>query len=144
MRTPRGGREVEPSQIGTDMSAASTTPPLKRTPLFDSHVALGAKLVMIAAVFQLFDGVQGVASGALRGAGDVRFAFLSNLVAYWVIGLPIALWLAFGVGMGAPGLWWGLTLGLVIVAFVLVARFIFLTRGKIERVEKRASPPLGE
>ncbi len=110
----------------------------------DRVVALGAKLVMIAAVFQLFDGVQGVASGALRGAGDVRFAFLSNLVAYWVIGLPIALWLAFGVGLGAPGLWWGLTLGLVIVAFVLVARFIFLTRGKIERVEKRASPAARE
>lgn len=107
-------------------------------------VDLGAKLVMIAAVFQLFDGVQGVASGALRGAGDVRFAFLANVVAYWAIGLPVALWLGFGLGLGAPGLWGGLTLGLVIVAFVLVARFVVLTRGKIERVEKgRVKPETG-
>lgn len=99
---------------------------------------LGSQLVRIAAVFQLFDGVQGVASGALRGAGDVRFAFFANLVGYWVIGLPVALALGFGAGLGAPGLWWGLTLGLVLVSIVLVARFVVLTRGKIERVERRA------
>jgi MATE family multidrug resistance protein len=56
-------------------------------------LALGARLMLIAAVFQLFDGMQGVASGALRGAGDVRFAFLSNVVGYWFFGVPLALWL---------------------------------------------------
>ena len=100
-------------------------------------LALGAQLVLIAAVFQLFDGVQGVASGALRGAGDVRFAFLANVAAYWVIGLPVALWLGFVAHMGARGLWWGMTTGLVIVSFVLVGRFVVLTRGKILRIEKR-------
>src|SRR5258706_103090 len=79
-------------------------------------IALGMVLLRIAGVFQLFDGVQAVAGGALRGAGDVRFSFYANLTAYWVIGLPLALVLGFTLGWGAPGIWWGLTLGLILVA----------------------------
>jgi MATE family multidrug resistance protein len=97
-------------------------------------VALGAKLVSIAALFQLFDGVQAVAAGALRGAGDVRFPFVANVAAHWFVGLPIALGLGFGLGLGAPGLWWGLTAGLVTVAIALTARFLVIARGRIERV----------
>ncbi len=97
-------------------------------------IAVGAQLLVIAAVFQLFDGVQAVASGALRGAGDVRFAFVANVVAYWLIGLPVGLFLAFVLHWGAPGLWWGLTLGLAITSVVLARRFVVLSRRAIARV----------
>lgn len=97
-------------------------------------VELGTTLLRIAAVFQLFDGVQCVAGGALRGAGDVRFAFAGSVLGYWVVGLPIALVLGFGARMGAAGIWWGLTAGLVSVAIVLTARFWFLSGKLIRRV----------
>jgi MATE family multidrug resistance protein len=96
----------------------------------DAAVAeLGVRLVLIAAAFQLFDGVQGVAAGALRGAGDVRFPFVVMVLAYWFVGFPLALWLAFGVGLAAPGLWWGLLVGLALVAFALTWRFLAISRG---------------
>src|SRR5690606_34410666 len=71
-------------------------------------IARGAELLRIAAVFQLADGVQTVGAGALRGAGDVRFSFAANVGAYWLVGLPLALFLGFGLDLGAKGLWWGL------------------------------------
>lgn len=95
-------------------------------------IEAGAVLLRIAAVFQLFDGVQCVAGGALRGAGDVKFAFVASACGYWVVGLPIALWLGFARAWGAPGLWWGLTAGLVTVAVALATRFYFLS-GKARR-----------
>jgi MATE family multidrug resistance protein len=85
-------------------------------------------------VFQLFDGVQAVANGALRGAGDVRVPFAITSAAYWFVATPVALALGFGVGWGALGLWWGLTLGLVLVAVLLTLRFERIARRKIERV----------
>lgn len=93
-------------------------------------IALGTTLVRIAAVFQLFDGVQCVANGALRGAGDLRFAFAGSVLGYWLVGLPVALALGFGAGMGAAGIWWGLTVGLVLVAVVLTVRF-WITSGRV-------------
>jgi MATE family multidrug resistance protein len=96
-------------------------------------IAQAVGLLRIAAVFQLFDGVQAVATGALRGAADVRYPFLVNVVVYWVVGLPIALVLGFVLGGGAPGLWWGLTLGLVLAAFVLARRFAVLASRPIRR-----------
>lgn len=97
-------------------------------------VALGAQLLGIAAVFQLFDGVQVVAAGALRGAGDVRFAFFANVGAHWLIGLPTSLLFGFTLGLGAPGIWYGLTLGLVTVSVLLAARFVWVARRPIARV----------
>lgn len=97
-------------------------------------VSIGSRLVSIAALFQLFDGVQAVAAGALRGAGDVRFPFVANVAAHWLVGLPIALGLAFGLGLGAVGLWWGLTAGLVTVAIALTARFLYLSQRTITPV----------
>jgi multidrug resistance protein, MATE family len=95
---------------------------------------LGARLLGIAAAFQLFDGVQGVAAGALRGAGDVRFAFVANVAAHWLIGFPLALVLAFTFDLGAFGLWWGLLAGLVVVSVLLLWRFLKVSRGPLERV----------
>jgi MATE family multidrug resistance protein len=97
-------------------------------------IDLGASLVRIAALFQLFDGAQTVTTGALRGAGDVRVPFIANVAAHYLCGLPVALVLCFGLGWGARGLWWGLTAGLVVVAAVLAARFLAITRGAVRRV----------
>jgi MATE family multidrug resistance protein len=91
-------------------------------------------LLMIAALFQLFDGAQGVAGGALRGIADVNFAFVANVVAHWFIGLPVALVLAFKFDMGVVGLWWGLTLGLVVVAISCTLRFLQRAKGVVARV----------
>ena len=73
----------------------------------------------IAAVFQLFDGLQGVVTGTLRGLGDTRTPMITNLAAHWLIGLPVGYWLCFRAGLGARGLWWGLSLGLIVAGIVL-------------------------
>jgi MATE family multidrug resistance protein len=82
-------------------------------------VSAGTTLLLVAAVFQLFDGLQAVATGALRGAGNTRTPFLANLVAYWVIGLPLGGWLCFRMKLGAVGMWIGLCLALVSIGCVL-------------------------
>lgn len=97
-------------------------------------IELGGKLLLIAAIFQLFDGVQVVAAGALRGAGDVRAPFAAIVGAHWLVGLPLALLFGFGFGWGASGLWWGITGGLVVVGVVLGARFLVVSKRAIARV----------
>jgi MATE family multidrug resistance protein len=97
-------------------------------------IAIGSDLVRIAALFQLFDGVQAVAAGALRGAGDVRFPFVANVVAHWFVGFPVALTLGFALHGGAQGLWWGLTSGLVVVSVALAARFWRISGRSIARL----------
>lgn len=72
-------------------------------------------LLAIAAVFQLFDGLQTIATGALRGMGNTVTPMLWNLVGYWVIGLPLGCWLCFGLKWGAVGLWDGLCLSLILI-----------------------------
>jgi MATE family multidrug resistance protein len=84
-------------------------------------LALGASLLAIAAVFQLFDGLQGVVTGTLRGLGDTRTPMVTNLGAHWLVGLPIGYTLCFVAGWGAPGLWWGLSVGLIVAGVVLLA-----------------------
>lgn len=91
-------------------------------------------LVRVAAAFQIADGIQGVAGGALRGAADTRFASWANVACHWGIGLPSALLLAFGLGYGALGLWWGLSLGLVVVSVVLTRRFLRISSRAIAAV----------
>ena len=78
-------------------------------------VGLGVTLLLVCAVFQPFDGLQAVATGALRGAGDTRTPMLCNLAGHWMIGLPIAYVLCFHRGWGVVGLWAGLSLGLILV-----------------------------
>jgi MATE family multidrug resistance protein len=97
-------------------------------------ITIGVDLLRIAALFQLFDGVQAVAAGALRGAGDVRFPFVANVVAHWFVGFPVALILGFALHGGARGLWWGLTCGLVVVSVALAVRFASISRRVIARV----------
>lgn len=83
-------------------------------------IAVGVGLLRFAAAFQLFDGVQVVATGILRGSGDTRTSMFTSMVAYWVIGLPLAWLFCFSAGFGVDGLWAGLTSGLVFAAFTLV------------------------
>jgi len=93
-----------------------------------SVVLLAATLLPIAGLFQVFDGTQTVAFGVLRGAGDVRVPTLANLLAYYVVGLPLGYWLAFERGWGAVGIWVGLTVALGTVASLLVVRLAWLGR----------------
>jgi MATE family multidrug resistance protein len=83
-------------------------------------IATGVSLLFVAAVFQLFDGLQVVAAGILRGTGDTRTAMIAALVGYWGIGLPIGYALCFSGGLGVQGLWVGLSAGLIVVALALV------------------------
>jgi MATE family multidrug resistance protein len=84
-------------------------------------LGVGVSLLAIAAVFQLFDGLQGVATGILRGLGDTRTPMLWNLAGHWFIGLPLGYALCFAAGFGIAGLWWGLSLGLIICGVALLA-----------------------
>jgi MATE family multidrug resistance protein len=77
-------------------------------------------LLAAGAAFQLFDGIQTVATGALRGAGDTRTPMLCHLLAYWAIGLPLGAWLCFRLDWGAFGLWAGLSLALILIGIVLL------------------------
>jgi MATE family multidrug resistance protein len=85
-------------------------------------IQLGIGLLFVAAVFQLFDGLQGVTTGALRGLADTHTAMMWNLAGHWIIGLPFGYLLCFHRGYGVVGLWWGLSTGLMIcgVALLLV------------------------
>jgi MATE family multidrug resistance protein len=108
-------------------------------------VALAATLIPIAGVFQVFDGLQVVSIGLLRGSGDTRTPMLVNLIGYWVFGLPLSLWLGRGLGWGPAGLWWGLVAGLAIVGLVLAWRVSVRLGGTLERVRMDAAtsaPPV--
>lgn len=87
----------------------------------DERIIRSAVLLLtVAAAFQLFDGIQTVATGALRGAGDTRTPMLCHFTAYWIIGLPLGAWLCFRRGWGAFGLWAGLSLALILIGIVLL------------------------
>ncbi|MEC7520847.1 MAG: MATE family efflux transporter [Myxococcota bacterium] len=96
-------------------------------------IAAAVPLFAVAAAFQISDGVQAVAAGALRGAGDTRWPLVANLVGHYAIGVPLGATLAFTLEMGAVGLWWGLSAGLTAVAIGLTARFAWLSRRPIAR-----------
>jgi MATE family multidrug resistance protein len=85
-----------------------------------SVLAIGVSLLFVAAVFQLFDGTQAVATGVLRGLGDTRTPMLWNLAGHWLIGLPLGYTLCFVSGFGVIGLWWGLSTGLIICGVSLL------------------------
>jgi multidrug resistance protein, MATE family len=82
-------------------------------------IAVGIQLLAVAAAFQLFDGIQAVATGVLRGAGDTRTPVLFNVIGYWVLGLPLGYSLCFHYGRGVIGLWFGLSASLILVALAL-------------------------
>jgi MATE family multidrug resistance protein len=83
-------------------------------------IGTGVTLLAIAAAFQIFDGTQAIATGALRGIGDTRTPVVVNVVGHWVFGLPAGAALCFWGGWGVAGLWVGLSVGLVLVAIALL------------------------
>ncbi len=89
---------------------------------------IASSLLVIAALFQFWDGTQVVVLGALRGVQDTLLPTFFTLIAYWVVGLPVGYLLAFKLGMGIQGVWWGLSIGLFCAALLLILRFKFVSK----------------
>ncbi len=107
-------------------------------------LALAVILIPIAGFFQIFDGIQVVSAGILRGMGDTRAPVVVNILGFWCLGMPVSLVLAFRLGKGPPGLWWGLVVGLGSVALFLLLRIARQVRRGLERVVVEDSgPPAG-
>ena len=104
-------------------------------------VAIALQLMAIAAAFQIFDGMQTVAAGALRGYGDTTTPMLLAGLGYWGIGFIGGWWLAFPLGYGAAGLWAGLALGLAMVAIFLTVRLHRLGRLAVATVGESTREP---
>jgi MATE family, multidrug efflux pump len=85
-------------------------------------LAITVALIPIAGFFQVFDGIQAVAAGVLRGVGDTVVPMIVNVLGFWLIGMPVSLYLGFRTPMGPYGLWWGLVVGLVAVSLFLLVR----------------------
>jgi len=97
-------------------------------------VALAALLIPLAGVFQVFDGLQVVSSGVLRGVGDTRSPMIVNLLGFWCLGMPVSLWMGFRTPAGPRGLWWGLVVGLAAVALILLYRIRTQLGGDLKRI----------
>lgn len=95
-------------------------------------IIIAAKLLIVAAVFQISDGIQVVVLGALRGLQDVKYPMYITFIAYWVIGFPISFYLGLYTNLKATGIWIGLLAGLTVAAILLYIRFIKLTKNLIE------------
>lgn len=97
--------------------------PLARLYTADAAVlGVAVALIPLAGIFQVFDGTQVVAIGILRGLADTRGPFIINALGYWAIGMPVGLVLAYPLGYGVVGLWWGLVIGLGAVGGILMVR----------------------
>lgn len=109
--------------------------PLARLYTADAGVlAMAGSLLPLAGVFQVFDGIQVVAIGILRGLGDTKSPFVVNILGFWLVGIPVSLVLGFRLGFGAVGLWTGLVVGLMVVALVLLYRLRRRLRETQDRV----------
>jgi len=103
--------------------------PLSRPcrPANAAAIPIALRLLFVAALFQVFDGAQVIAAGALRGLRDTAVPLVIAGIGYWVVGFGSAWLMAFPLGLGALGLWWGLAIGLAAVALPLALRFLTLT-----------------
>ncbi len=108
-------------------------------PAFTEIVILAVKLLAIAAWFELLDGTQTIAMGAIRGLKDAKTTFLIGLVCYWLVAAPAAWLLAFSTDLGAEGVWWGLALGLLCSAVALTWAFEKKT-ARLIKVESKREP----
>ncbi|MES2274796.1 MAG: MATE family efflux transporter [Bacteroidota bacterium] len=91
-------------------------------------IVIAAQLLIIAAAFQLFDGTQVIGLGILRGMGDVNIPTFITFLAYWVLGLPVGYLLGIHYKLGASGIWYGLTLGLMVASLLLFIRFQIISK----------------
>jgi MATE family multidrug resistance protein len=102
-------------------------------------IALASQLLVICAAFQLADGTQAIAAGALRGLKDTRVPMIAAAGGYWAIGFPCAWALAVPFGQGATGVWWGLALGLAVVATLLTWRFARMSSRPLDRFQMESA-----
>lgn len=98
-------------------------------------ILLAAQLLIVAALFQLSDGLQVVILGALRGLQDVKFPTLICFIAYWIIGFPVSFFLGKEEAMGSMGIWFGLLAGLTASALMLYIRFNYLSKKLLQEAE---------
>ena len=98
-------------------------------------VTIASKLLIVAAIFQISDGIQVVVLGALRGLQDVKIPMYLTFVAYWVIGFPISYYLGLYTSLKAEGIWIGLLAGLTAAAIMLYIRFHYLTKKMVKKSE---------
>ena len=108
-------------------------------PAFHDVIVLAVSLLAVAAWFELFDGVQTIAMGCLRGLKDAKTTFLIGAGCYWLIGAPSAWLMAFTLGWGPTGVWWGLALGLACAAVSLTWAF----EAKMKRMIRQEPEPQG-
>lgn len=99
-------------------------------------IRIASKLLWIAALFQISDGIQVVVLGALRGLQDVKIPTVITFVAYWVVGFPISWYLGLHTDYKSSGIWLGLLAGLTTSAILLYARFMLLTKNMIVNAKK--------
>ncbi len=97
-------------------------------------VAVAVSLIPLAGLFQVFDGLQAVTGGVLRGTGDTRIPAILHMVAFWGIGVPLGAFLGFGTPLRERGLWIGLVAGLAAAAVLQSGRVVFRLRGDLRRV----------
>jgi MATE family, multidrug efflux pump len=97
-------------------------------------IRVAALLIPVAGVFQVFDGAQAVGAGVLRGLGDTTAPLVAMLAGYWLIGLPVSVWLGFHTSLGAAGLWWGFVASLGVVAVFLLLRIRTLFSKDLRRL----------
>lgn len=103
-------------------------------------IELAVSLLAIAAWFELFDGLQTIAMGAIRGLKDAKTTLIVGLICYWGIGAPAAWLLAFPLGWGAQGVWWGLAIGLATAALGLTLSFEWKTARLLRPTSPMAQP----
>ena len=102
--------------------------------------AVAVTLIPIAGVFQVTDGLQVVCAGILRGIGDTRAPMVINVLAFWLTGMPVSLWLGFHLRWGVVGLWWGFVAGLAAVSVLLILRVRSRLRRTVERLAIDEAP----
>ena len=105
-----------------------------------SVLRVGTSLLYLAAVFQLFDGIQGVVTGTLRGLGDTHTPMIVNLGAHWFLGLPVSYTLCFIAGWGVWGLWVGLSLGLIVTGTILLWAWTVKIKQYVAQAPRAPSP----
>ncbi|SEH84488.1 multidrug resistance protein, MATE family [Paenimyroides aquimaris] len=91
-------------------------------------IEIAGKLLLIAAIFQISDGIQVTALGALRGLQDVNLPMIITFISYWVVGFPLCVYLALYTNLGAEGIWYGLLAGLTVAAFFSYLRFNYMSK----------------
>src|SRR5690606_35918412 len=97
-------------------------------------MSIAAQLLLVAAVFQISDGIQVVVLGALRGLQDVTIPTLLTFISYWMIGFPVSYYLGLHTELESTGIWIGLLAGLTAASILLYIRFNYLTKRLIVKV----------